>query len=234
MVLKAILFDFNGVIINDEPIHKLLIEKLLLEENLRPSVAEFQQVCLGRSDRFCLRDILARRGRIVSEEYLDKLIERKAAAYREKLAELPELPIYPQLKTFLPKVEAKGLKIGLVTGALYREVDLVLSRVGLLDYFSVIVSSDQIKTSKPQPDGYLLAVEKLNYLDDNLQLQPSECLAIEDTPAGIKAAKAAGMQVVGIANTYPFHFMQRLANWAVDYLEDLDLEWVAKSFTKQF
>ena len=70
-----------------------------------------------------------------------------------------------------------------------------------------------------------MAVERLNQEYPDLQLQPSECLAIEDTPAGIQAAKRAGISVVGVANTYPFHMMQRRANWAVDYLCDLDLQW---------
>lgn len=205
-MLKVILLDFNGVIINDEPIHLELIEEILLTENLRPSVAEFQQVCLGRSDRACLRDILSRRGRVVSDEYLDKLIEMKAQKYREKLAQLSDLPIYPEIKEFLPNIQEKGYKIGLVTGALRSEVELILERTEIKHYFSVIVAGDDIKTSKPQPDGYLLAVERFNRLEFNLQLDPSECLVIEDTPAGIEAAKKAGMQVVGIANTYPFHF----------------------------
>lgn len=76
-----------------------------------------------------------------------------------------------------------------------------------------------------------MAVERFNRLDFNLQLQPSNCLAIEDTPAGIQAAKKAGMQVVGIANTYPFHLMQRRANWAIDYLTDLELERIQQVFS---
>jgi HAD superfamily hydrolase (TIGR01509 family) len=223
MTLKAILFDFNGVIINDEPVHQSLIEEILLGENLFPSVEDFQQICLGRSDRVCLRDLLMKRGRVVSEQYLDQLIDKKARAYRQKLQELPELPIYPEVKSCLEKIKEKGLAIALVTGALRTEVELVLEKAEIRDYFQVVVTGDAIKTSKPEPDGYLLAVEHLNRLDQNLQLQPSDCVAIEDSPAGIEAAKRAGMQVVGIANTYPLHFMQRLANWAIDYLSELEL-----------
>lgn len=224
MVLKAILFDFNGVIINDESIHKQLIDDILLGENLRPSDSEHQELCLGRSDRGCLKDILSRRGRVVSDDYLTKLIANKAIAYRQKIEQLETLPIYPEIKDILPQIKSKGLQIGLVTGAVRSEVEFILSRVGILAYFSVIVTGDEIKTSKPAPDGYLLAIERFNRLNFNLQLMPSNCLAIEDTPAGIQAAKQAGIQVVGIANTYPFHFMQRQANWAIDYLSDLELD----------
>ena len=224
MSWKAIIFDFNGVIINDEPIHQQLIDELLLGENLRPSEGEYKQLCLGRSDRTCLNNILSRRGRVVSEDYLKKLIERKAQAYREKIAQLDPLPIYPDVTNFLAQIKERSLLIGLVTGALRSEVELVLNRAGIAEYFPVIVAGDDITTSKPEPEGYLLAVEILNQQNPNLLLKPSECLALEDTPAGISAAKNAGMQVVGIANTYPFHMLQRQTNWSVDHLSELELD----------
>jgi HAD superfamily hydrolase (TIGR01509 family) len=230
-MLKAILFDFNGVIINDEPIHQKLIDEILLGENLRgSSVEEYQKFCLGRSDRACIRDILEHRGRIVSDEYLTKLVRNKAKLYGQYIEALETLPIYPDLEAFLQRIKETGIKIGLVTGALRNEAQLVLERAEIANYFSVIVAGDDIRVSKPQPDGYLLAVERFNRVDFNLQLQPQNCLAIEDTFAGIQAAKNAGMQVVGIAHTYPFHFMQRLANWAIDDFSQLDLERVKEVF----
>ncbi|MFM6405847.1 MAG: HAD family hydrolase, partial [Microcystis sp.] len=223
-MLKAVLFDFNGVIINDEPIHQELINEILLGENLLPLGSEFAELCLGRSDRVCLRNVLTRRGRQVTEEYLTKLINKKASLYRERLGKLEKLPIYEEIYSFLKRVKARDLQIGLVTGAIRSEVESILQRVGLGDYFSVIVTGDEISTSKPQPDGYLLAVERFNRWNFNLQLQPWECLVIEDTFVGCEAAKRAGMQVVGIAHTYPFHFMQRVSNWAIDNFSQLDLD----------
>ncbi|GAB4231247.1 MAG: HAD family phosphatase [Stanieria sp.] len=224
MTLKAILFDFNGVIINDEAIHQELINDILLGENLRPEESEYREICLGRSDRVCLKNILAHRGRFVTDEYLDKLVANKSVAYQEKLTQLETLPIYPGLSDFLAQIQQQGLIIGLVTGALKAEVQLVLQRAKLESYFSVIVAGDDINQSKPEPDGYLLAVKLINQNYPNLNLQPSECLAIEDTYAGIEAAKKAGIQVVGIANTHPFHMLQRKANWTVDYLSDIELD----------
>ena len=225
MTLKAVLFDFNGVIINDEPLHEKLIEQILIEENLRPIPGEFQQVCLGRSDRVCLTELLNRRGRVVSESYLIQLMQRKAQAYQQQLDSMQKLPLYSGLDDLIFQVRSLHLKLAIVSGAMRSEIELVLNRANLAPHFPVIVAGDDIKTSKPEPDGYLLAVERLNQEYPDLQLQPSECLAIEDTPAGIQAAKRAGISVVGVANTYPFHMMQRRANWAVDYLCDLDLQW---------
>ncbi len=232
MTLKAVLFDFNGVIINDQPIHQQLIDQILIEENLRPQPGEFRLVCLGRSDHACLNDILTRRGRVVSETYLLELINRKAQAYQRKLEAVEKLPLYPGLEELIFQLKSRDLKLAVVTGAIASEVELVLNRATLAEYFTVIVAGDDIKTSKPEPDGYLLAVERLNQVEPELKLQPSECLAIEDTLAGIQAAKRAGIPVVGVANTYPFHILQRQANWSVDELCDLELERVQQLYAQ--
>lgn len=233
MTLKAVLFDFNGIIINDEPLHEQLIEQLLIEENLRLKPGEYRELCLGRSDRACLSDLLTRRGRIVTDDYLKRLIERKAHAYRQKLETLEKLPIYSGLTDFIDQLRVAQLAIGVVSGAIRSEVEFVLQQAQLASYVSVIVAGDDIQASKPDPEGYLLGVERLNQQHPELKVQPQECLAIEDTFAGIAAAKRAGMQVVGVANTYPFHMMQRHANWAVDYLSDLELDRVRDVIAQQ-
>ncbi|MBS0016536.1 MAG: HAD family phosphatase [Arthrospira sp. SH-MAG29] len=224
MSLKAVLFDFNGVIINDESIHEQLIEELLVAENLRVKPEKIREVCLGRSDRACLQDLLSLYGRVVTSEEVENLIARKAQAYQQQLNAMSDLPLYDGLRELITRIQAANLKIALVTGAIRDEVELVLTRAGLIDYFSVIVAGDDITTSKPEPDGYLLALQRLNLADETLNLQPEECLAIEDTFAGIEAAKRAGIPVVGVAHTYPFHMLQRRADWCVDYLQDLELE----------
>lgn len=231
MTLKAVLFDFNGVIINDEPVHQKLIEEILLSENLRPSAEDYWKDCLGRSDRACLKVLLEKRGRIMSDQDLTRLISKKAKAYRHQLENLSELPIYPGVKDLIDKICEAQLIMGVVSSSLRSEVEFVLEKAQLRQYFSVIIAGDDIKVSKPEPDGYLLAVERLNQQFPELNAKPSDCLAIEDTPAGIEAAKRAGMQVVGVANTYPFHMLQRQADWTVDYLNQLELERVQNVYT---
>jgi HAD superfamily hydrolase (TIGR01509 family) len=233
MVLKAVLFDFNGVIINDEPIHKTLIEQILVDENLRPNPDEYWDICLGRSDRACLRELLTRRGRVVTDEYLNQLVNRKAEIYRHKLQTLEKLPIFPGVDDLIYHCRGAQLVMGIVSGAVRSEIELVLERSGLSPHFSVIVPGDEIQSSKPDPEGYLLAVEQLNQQKPELRLQPNECLVLEDSFPGIEAAKRAGMQVVGVANTYPFHMMQRQANWAVDYLTEVELDRIRHRFAGQ-
>jgi beta-phosphoglucomutase len=217
MALQAVLFDFNGTIINDEPIHRQLIDDLLLSENLRPAAKSYRNICLGKTDRACLLDLFAEQGRSVNDLQLQKILVRKAQAYQHFLATLPELPIYPDLVDLLAQLQSAGMQLGIVTGALRGEVETVLKQSGLLDRFAVIVACEDVPTSKPAPDGYLLAAAQLN-------LQPQECLAIEDTFTGIQAAQAAHIPVVGIAHTYPFHMLQRRADWAVDCFADLELQ----------
>ncbi|CAD0232160.1 Beta-phosphoglucomutase (fragment) [Planktothrix agardhii] len=110
---------------------------------------------------------------------------------------------------------------------------MVLTRSGLKDYFPIIVAGDEITLSKPEPEGYLLGLQRLNQAYPHLNLQPSECLAVEDTCVGIMAARRAGMQVIGVAHTYPLHILQRWANWAVDRFGDLELERMQKIFLQE-
>lgn len=233
MTLKAILFDFNGIIINDESIHEQLIKQILIEENLALKPGEYKEICLGRSDRTCVRDILKNRGRVVSEDYLTRLLQKKAQLYVQELEKLEKLPLYPGLEDLIFQVRSRNLKLALVSGAIRKEIEVVLERAKLAQHFCVIVAGDDIIATKPEPEGYLLAVEQLNQAYPELNLQPNECLVIEDTPAGIKAAKQAGMQVVGVANTYPFHMLQRQANWTIDYLTDLELERVQEVYSQR-
>ncbi len=233
MVLKAVLFDFNGVIINDEAIHHESLEELLLAENLPVKGRELWQVSVGRSDRSCLREILKLRGRIVTDEYLDKLVLKKASIYRQRLQQLVSLPIYPEVVQFIDKLHVSGYKLALVTGSVRSEAELVLKQAEIDRYFETIVTGDDIIESKPNPESYLLAVQRLNELNPDLNLLPAECLAIEDTFAGIQAAKSAAIQVVGIAHTYPFHMLQRQANWTIDAFDDLELDRVAEFFNNE-
>jgi beta-phosphoglucomutase len=217
MPLKAVLLDFNGTIINDEPIHRQLIDELLLAENLRPAPSNYRQICLGKSDQACLLELLADQGRSINELQLQKLLTKKTAAYQQRLVDMTELPIYDDLVNFLDESQSAGLQLGIVTGAMRLEVDAVLSLCGLTDRFTTIIACEDVNSGKPSPAGYLLAA-------DRLQVSPQECLAIEDTFPGLQAAKAANIPVVGIAHTYPFHMMQRLSNWAVDCFADLELQ----------
>jgi HAD superfamily hydrolase (TIGR01509 family) len=228
MVLKAVLLDFNGVIINDESVHQDLIEQLLLEENLRLNPEEYEQACLGRSDRACFTELLSRRGRVVTEAYLDKLTERKTAKYQQMMASFEKLPVYSGLEDVVYQIRLHHLKLAIVSGACRKEIDWVLQQTQIQDHVAVVVSGDDVTASgsKPSPDGYQKAIEDLNHEFPDLDLTPTDCLAVEDSFAGIEAAKRAQVPVLGVAHTYPYHMVHRRADWAIDHLYELNLDWL--------
>jgi beta-phosphoglucomutase len=233
MSLKAVLFDFNGVIIKDGLIHIQLIDEILVQENLQPQRVQERQAFLGISSRAYLQTLLKNRGRVVTEAYMTQLLTRKAQAYVLELEKLEKLPLYSGIEDVIFQIRSRHLKLGLVSDALSLEIEMVLTSAKLAEYFPVIVSGDDISSNKPNPEGYLLAVERMNQAYPELNLQPDECLVIEHTPLGIQAAKRAQMQVVGVANTYPFQIIHRQANWTIDYLIDLDLQRVQEVFLEK-
>ncbi|MEM7793870.1 MAG: HAD family phosphatase [Cyanobacteria bacterium P01_C01_bin.118] len=231
-MLKAIFFGFHGVIIKDDDIHPRLISELLLAENLRFDPDDYRETYLGRSDRARLVAILQSRGRFVRDDYLDQLLRKKAEGYREWLRSQPQLSLYPGLDDLLYRIRTKQYATAIVTGAQRADVEAVLATAQLTEHFSLVVSASDmaVSASKPAPDSYLAAIDQLNLRDPALALTPQNCLAIESCFAGVEAAKAAGIPVVGVAQLYPYHMIQRCATWAVDYLNEIDFDWIAPRF----
>ncbi|MEL7050934.1 MAG: HAD family phosphatase [Cyanobacteria bacterium J06588_5] len=232
MVLKAVLFSFSGIMINDETIRQTLSNELLLSENLRPDEDDYKQVCLGRSDRACLKSLLAQRGRSVNDDGLDKLLAKKSADYQTWLDRQDKLPLYPGLDDLIFRCRAADVKMAIVTGAQRQQVMDVLARAELTETFVTVVAGDDVPSegSKPEPAPYLQAIERLNDTFADLNLQADECIAIEDSFAGIEAAKRANISVVGVAHVYPNHMLQRRATWVVDYLREVKLDWIKEKF----
>jgi beta-phosphoglucomutase len=222
MALKVVLFDFNGVIMDDEPIHAQLIQDVIASENMRCSAEDVQRF-VGRSDRACLQDFFGLKGRVLSPESLNKLLAQKTVVYQQRIQELDVLPLFAGVRELISAFQAFEIKLGIVSGAQRGEIELVLAQAQLQDAFEVTIASEDIATSKPSPEGYLQAVKQFSALYPDLNLQPSDCLAIEDSFPGLEAAISAQIPVVGVAHTYPFHMLQRRANWAIDRLKDLEM-----------
>ncbi len=232
MALKAALFSFSGIIVNDENIRKTLSEQVLLAENLRPSEDDYYEVCLGKSDRACLKALLYQRGRDVNEETLDRLIQKESAVYQTWLDSIEKPPIYPGLEDLIFRCRTANMKMAIVTGAERQQVTAAIERAQLAEHFPLVIAGDDISLngSKPSPDGYIKAIARLNEMYPDLQLQADECIAVEDTFSGITAAKSANIPVVGVAHTYPNHMLQRRATWVVDYLREINFDWIGEKF----
>jgi beta-phosphoglucomutase len=223
MPLKVVLFDFNGVILDDEAIHEQLIRDVMLSENVRIMPEDFQQFGLGRSDRACLNSLFNARGRVMSPDYITKLLTQKAIAYQKHLQTLETLPLFDGVEPLLQTFQDNQIKLGIVSGALRAEIEWVLDQAQFRNVFELIVAAEDISTSKPSPEGYNKAIALFNQRYPDLNLHPKDCLALEDSFPGLEAAHAAHIPVVGVAHMYPFHMMQRRSNWAVDYLAQLEV-----------
>jgi beta-phosphoglucomutase len=200
-VLQAIIFDFNGVICNDEPIHLAALRKVLGEEGIPISVEEYVSTYLGRDDRDCCRTALERSGKPVEAKTIASLTRRKSEYYLQCVGQ--NLEIFPGVLTFIQ--EAYLLyELAIASGASRREIEFVLGRIGFQDRFRCIVSCEDVEKGKPDPSIFLRALERINLSrTDSDPLRPGNCLVIEDSQAGVKAALAAGMKCLAVANSYP-------------------------------
>lgn len=218
--MRAILFDFNGVLLDDEVAHFELFRRVLGELDLELTEAEYYADYVGFDDEAGFRTALERAGRPAEPALLARLGARKASYYREWVIER-DYPFFPGALRFVRSAAREGLELGIVSGALRAEIDAALTHAGVGHLFKVVVAAEDVERTKPAPDGYLLGLRQLNErppLPARL-LHPHEVLAIEDTPAGLEAARAAGLRTLGLCHTYTREELE--AHHIADGFEDL-------------
>jgi beta-phosphoglucomutase len=199
-MLRAVIFDFNGIIVDDEPIHFELFQRVLKEEDINLTEADYYARYLGCDDRGAFTTAYREHGRALSDSNLARLIERKAAYYRE---EIKSIRIFPGIKTLVPTL-AKKLPLAIASGALRHEIEIILSSIGLLANFRAIVSAEDVTRGKPEPEIFLKALARLNAsLASDHPISPAECLVIEDSKEGIRGARHAGMKCLAVTNSHP-------------------------------
>ncbi len=199
-MIKAIFFDFNGVIIDDESIQMKAYQDVLKGHDINLT-EEMDLAALGMDDRTFVRSMFQRAGKHLAPNALESVLEAKTSLHREIIQE--ELPLFPGVLTFL-KSASRHYLLGLVSMANRVEVGYVFERAKLAPFFSVMATAEDVAVCKPAPDCYLVGLEKLNEKRQGERLLPllaSECLAIEDSPPGIQSATAAGMRTLGVTNT---------------------------------
>ncbi len=199
-MIKAIFFDFNGVIIDDETIQRKAYREVLREHQV-DLTEEWYFSSLGMDDRTFVKSIFERAKRPLNDPVLETVMGAKTDLHRQKIED--ELPLFPGVITFL-KAASRHFSLGLVSMANQTEVGYVFQRANLTPLFSVIVTAEDASVCKPDPDCYLTGLRKLNEKrqhERELPLLATECLAIEDSPPGIQAARASGMKTLGITNT---------------------------------
>jgi beta-phosphoglucomutase len=225
-MLDAVIFDFDGVIANTEPLHFRAFERTLAEEGLPIDWNAYLTRYIGYDDRDAVRHMLVDAGRDPTMEEQRRLCERKARHFIDIVSTEPMTP-FPGVPELLAALHGR-IPVALCSGAIPGDIDPVLDRTGLSAFFDARVTAADVAASKPDPASYVLAVRRLSERFQDRPILPVRCVAIEDTAAGIAAATGAGLRVLAVLNTHEAdvlhgatHIVPSLAGVTVGMLEAL-------------
>ncbi|MFQ5802217.1 MAG: HAD family hydrolase [Candidatus Methylomirabilales bacterium] len=225
-MLRAIIFDFDGVIVDTERFHFQALHRVLEEEQIPLMWEEYTQSYLAMDDKNCFRTILSRHEREATPQIIKELTERKATFFFSAAAD--SVALFPGVEGFIRQVVQKN-PLAIASGALREEIEFILAKVGLRECFPVVVAAEDVVRGKPDPEAYVTALARLNRLGSGKPVKPSECLVIEDSRHGVAAATAAGMRCLAVANSYPPEELTA-AHLVVKSLEELDLAQIEAHF----
>ena len=195
--VRGAVFDFDGVLVDSEPLHFAALRDSLAPEDIALGESEYAARYLAYSDREAIRLVLEDRGIPFDAIRIDAIALRKADLFGAGLA---EIPLFPGARELVRALSAL-VPIGIASGARRPEIEAILAAAGLREAFSVIVGAEDVDRGKPDPQPYLTAAAGLRRRAP--QLEPADCVAFEDSMAGIASARAAGMTVVAVTNSYP-------------------------------
>jgi beta-phosphoglucomutase len=191
MKKKAFLFDLNGTMIDDMQYHlKIWYDVLNNDLGANLTLEEVRSHMYGKNDELLAR--IFGKGKFTQAE-VDEITERKETKYQEIYR--PHLDLLPGLFEFLKKADDQGMKMGIGSAAIPFNIDFVLDNLNIRKYFPIVVSAHDVLESKPHPEVFLKAA-------DRLQVKPEDCVVFEDAPKGVEAARNAGMDSVAITTMH--------------------------------
>jgi beta-phosphoglucomutase len=224
-MIAALIFDFDGVIVDTEPLHYQAFQILLEPLGLGYPWEKYVETYMGYDDREAFREAFHSGGRILDDEQLSRLIHAKARAF-EKIISGGVQP-YPGVVELI-RAASGAVPLALCSGALPSDIEPILDQLGLMHAFDVTVTAADVDVSKPDPASYLLALSRLVTAFPEKGITGSRTLAIEDTPAGIASATGAGIGVLAVTNSYPasdlkgaLHIVTTLRDVTLDVLQHL-------------
>ncbi|MDP6560678.1 MAG: HAD family phosphatase [Candidatus Binatia bacterium] len=226
-MLRAVVFDFNGVIVNDEPIHLEMYQKVLLEQGISLETESYYANYLGLDDRGCFKAVYRNLGRNLNESGLREMIDRKARYYRESIEK--RLVPFAGVETLIANLSSH-LPLAIASGALRDEIELALAKIGIRSYFQAIVSAEDVREAKPDPEIFRKALSLLNQRSPRESIEPSECLVIEDSKEGIHGAHRAGMKCLAISNSHPAEELEK-ADAVINSLVGIDVGFLERLFS---
>lgn len=201
-MISAIIFDFNGVIADDETPHVTCFRQALTEAGLSLTVEDYYGTYLGMDERTCTERLLTARDGTASDAWLQRIMNRKAELFRIHTAQ-HRPALFPGVMEFVKAAKTR-YRLAIASGGRRHQIDYALAGTPIEQDFELIVAAEDCRTGKPDPAIYLMTLERLNRVREARPLLSArDCLVIEDSLAGIQSARAAGMPVLALATTYP-------------------------------
>jgi len=218
--VDAIIFDFDGVVVDSEPIHLKAFQEVLARNGVEMTRADYYETYLGFDDHDCFAAAGQDHGVNFPERQIAEMTARKTRLVQRAFAE--SLVALPGAVELIAAADAAGVPLAVCSGALRDEIELASKTVGAWEHFKIIVPAEDVQRGKPDPQGYQLALERLADAVGK-KLLPGKTIAVEDSPAGIAAAKDAHMIVLAVTNSYPPDQL-RQADRIVESLADVTLK----------
>ncbi|MFP4106647.1 MAG: HAD family hydrolase [Phycisphaerae bacterium] len=218
--MDALIFDFDGVVVDSEPMHLAGFQQVLQSVGIEMSADEYYTKYLGYDDHDCLKIASEDKGRPLGEKQIAELTEKKTRLVQQMIRE--SIKPLPGSVELIRAAHDAGIPLAICSGALGDEVRLASDCIGVLECFQVITPAEDVTAGKPDPEGYRLTLERLRKYHAQ-PLEPQRCVVVEDSPAGIQSARSAGMNVLAVETSYPPDALQAAAR-IVHRLTDVTLE----------
>ena len=222
--------DFNGVIIDDEPIQMRAYQEILAAEDIALTDEQYHE-CLGMDDRTFVEAAYQRAGREPETNKVLELMQKKHQKWHDIVSD--NVPLFEDVENFVRKM-SKEFALGIVSMSGRSDIMYILEKTGLTDCFDIVVSAEDVKNCKPDPECYRIGFRELDLAriaKGHLPMIHSECVVIEDSPPGVQAGRAADLPVLGVTNTVDAERLRAAgASWVARDLND----WFPESFRKAF
>ena len=218
-MFQAVIFDFNGVLANDEPIHLEAFRTIALEEGLSLTDTTYYERYLALDDWNLFRALYGDHNLNLTNEALEALVARKSKSYYRLLG---GGHVLFEGADRAVRAAAEICPLGIASGARRDEIEWILKESTLRSYFSVIVAAEDVDAGKPSPEPFLKATEELAARHG--PLEPDRCLAVEDSSGGIRAAKSAGLRCLAVEHSCDrFHLKE--ADWILSSIQNFE-RWI--------